>query len=314
MDISIIIACRNGEATLGETLDSLLVQSCEQPWEIVLADNGSTDGSRALFERVAAAHPEVSMRVLDASERPGKAFALNKAIAESPSRFFLFCDADDLVAPGWLAAMARALETEPFVAARMDTATLNPDWARIGRGRLQATECSRIDYEPFCKFAGGATLGFHREVFDALGGFDTGFAHMEDVDFCIRAAQAGYDLLLVPDAVYIYRFRQTPGSIRRQIRNYERYRALLRKRYARNTFFLAPGPWLPVLSDLGFALLWRAAHVPPLLKSSPRSEVWFNRTLGKTTGIILGSLAHRVPPPRRAPREERVVTPRELSA
>ena len=60
--ISVIIACRNGAATLGETLEGLAAQAWDRPWEVVLADNGSTDGTRALFEGFARRSPGWPMR------------------------------------------------------------------------------------------------------------------------------------------------------------------------------------------------------------------------------------------------------------
>ena len=57
--LSVIIACRNGAATLAETLEGLAAQRWDRPWEVVLADNGSTDGSVALFEGFARAHAEL---------------------------------------------------------------------------------------------------------------------------------------------------------------------------------------------------------------------------------------------------------------
>ncbi len=83
-EISVIIACLNGAATLAEALDSLAAQRWDRPWEVVFADNGSTDASRAIFAERAARHPEVAMRLVDASARRGKAHALNLAIRAPP--------------------------------------------------------------------------------------------------------------------------------------------------------------------------------------------------------------------------------------
>ena len=51
MKISVIIACHNEERTLAETLEGVAAQEWDQPWEVLFADNGSTDGSRAIFAR-----------------------------------------------------------------------------------------------------------------------------------------------------------------------------------------------------------------------------------------------------------------------
>ena len=64
MKISVIIACRNEERTLAETLEGVAAQEWDQPWEVLFADNGSTDGSRAIFERFAAGRPD--WRLIDA--------------------------------------------------------------------------------------------------------------------------------------------------------------------------------------------------------------------------------------------------------
>jgi glycosyltransferase involved in cell wall biosynthesis len=307
VDISIVIACRNAAGTLGEALDSLVVQECgpdrtpDQPWawEIVLADNGSTDGSRALFEAVAAAHPGIPMRVVPVPE-PGKPHALNAAIRAAAGDRLLFCDADDRVAPGWLAAMARALETEPFVAARMDVRSMNPDWARIGRSVRQETGLDRLGHAPFCAMAGGATLGFHRRVFEAVGGFDPAFAALEDADFCIRAHLAGFRLAFVPDAVYLYRFRAEPAAIRRQAHAYARHRALLRRRYAPDARALAPGAWAGAAGTLGRLLAWRLGRAVLRLPPDAARRAWFSRELGRTTGDLAGALRHGVAPLRRS--------------
>ena len=51
LKISVIIACHNEERTLAETLEGVAAQEWDQPWEVLFADNGSTDGSRAIFAR-----------------------------------------------------------------------------------------------------------------------------------------------------------------------------------------------------------------------------------------------------------------------
>jgi hypothetical protein len=115
---------------------------------------------------------------------------------------------DDTVAPGWLAALDRHL----FVAARIDLERLNSASARAERPHSQTTGLSPLGHEPHCTHAGGATLGFHREVLDAVGEFDPAFAALEDTDYCVRAYQKGYELQFVPDAVYNYRLRDTPAG------------------------------------------------------------------------------------------------------
>ena len=143
LDISVIIACFNGAATLPEALDSLVTQRWSRPWEIVFADNGSTDASVQIFEDYARRHPDLRMRVVDAGQRQGKNHALNVGIQAAEGRALLLCDADDTMAPGWLAAMGTALDRHAFVAARMDIRALNPDWTLAQRRLAQERELAR---------------------------------------------------------------------------------------------------------------------------------------------------------------------------
>ena len=298
--ISVIVACYNGAETLGETLESLVSQDWNHPWEVIFADNGSTDASAAIFAETAARHPGTRMRRVDASAEKGKVFALNTGIRAAKGRALLFCDADDTVASGWLAAMGAALEDAPLVAARMDVRALNPGWAVGQRRQQQETGLGFIPHAPFSPMAGGATLGFHREVFEAVGGFDPAFRVMEDDDFCVRVHLAGYDMRYVPDAVYNYRFRLDPGSIYSQGYQYSYYRGLMRQRYAPGNR-LAPGPWIALLARIGRL---RGALLKDALLGRARpadDQARIRRALGGAVGDLAGSLAFGVAPPEPSP-------------
>ncbi len=295
-EISVIIPCLNGAETLAEALDSLVAQRWDRPWEIVFADNGSTDASVAIFTGHAARHPEMAMRLVDASARRGQSNALNIAIRAAAGRSLIFCDADDTVAPGWLAAMGAALERHDFVACRFDLEALNPDWALAERQHPQVERLSILPFEPFCPVAGGATLGFHRELFEVVGDFDPAFSTHLDTDFCIRASLRGFKLSLVPDAVYNYRFRDSPEAIYRQAYAYARSEALLRRRYAATAPFLAPGPWIELSMRTARLSAGWLKHRLLGRRRSLLDRARFNRGYGTALGDFAGALAHRVAP------------------
>src|SRR5665213_4169463 len=98
--ISVVLPVRDGLPWLDEQLGALAAQHCDEPWEVVVADNGSSDASVALArdwaERCAA------MRVLDASARVGPAAARNAGVMAARGELLAFCDADDVVQAGWL--------------------------------------------------------------------------------------------------------------------------------------------------------------------------------------------------------------------
>ena len=293
--LSVIIACRNGAATLGETLEGLVAQRWDRPWEIVLADNGSTDGSAALFRAVAAAHPECRMRVVDASGRPGKPFALNTGIAAARAPALAFCDADDVPGEGWLAAMGKALADHAIVACRIDFDRLNSGWIRRTRGELQHAGLEHLPFLPDLVHAGGGTMGMQRRVVEEIGGFDPDFAYLEDAEFSLRAQLAGHEIKFVPDAVMHVRARNDLKPIFRQNYNWGRYEMKLVSRY-RDQGIAFAGGWQTYFRT------WRRLlhhNLRSGLRPLPETMVnaaWLRAGAGRLTGQLAGMLRYRVPP------------------
>ena len=123
---------------------------------------------------------------------------------------FLFCDADDEVAPGWLAALGRALAVHEFVACRYDNEKLNPAWVQRTHLNPQREGLTAYDYPPFLPHAGGGGLGVRRTVHEAVGGFDESLPALEDTDYCWRIQLAGHGFHFAPDAVVNIRHRHDP--------------------------------------------------------------------------------------------------------
>src|SRR5437763_781538 len=128
LKLSVVIPCLNAAATLGVQLAALAAQGWEGDWEVVVADNGSTDGSQAVAESYRSRLR--GLKLVDASDRRGQAHARNLGAAAATGDAYFFCDADDEVAPGWLAALAGEIAKHDFVACRYDNETLNPVWVR----------------------------------------------------------------------------------------------------------------------------------------------------------------------------------------
>jgi cellulose synthase/poly-beta-1,6-N-acetylglucosamine synthase-like glycosyltransferase len=77
LTVSVVIPARNAAWCLTEQLRALAAQDFDGTWEVVVSDNGSTDGTVALVRDLAASFP-VPLRVVDASRRPGPAHARNE--------------------------------------------------------------------------------------------------------------------------------------------------------------------------------------------------------------------------------------------
>lgn len=300
--LGVIIACRNGAATLAETLAGLAAQDWDRPWEVILADNGSTDGSVALFEAFAAAHPRAGLtwRVVDAGAEAGKPFALNTAITAAAAPAVAFCDADDVVGDGWLAAMGEALATQAIVASRIDFDRLNPGWIGRSRGALQQDGLEALGFLPGRVHAGGGTLGLQTAVVEAIGGFDPGFAYLEDTEFTLRAQEAGYTIGFVPEAVMHVRARDALKPIFRQSYNWGKYEMKLVARYRDRAPF--EGGWRYWLGRWRQVLRHHLAAGlrPPADTGAPgfMSAVWLRSGTGRLTGQLAGMVRYRVPPYR----------------
>ena len=249
----------------------------------MLADNGSTDRTNEIFRSFAGPLPD-QWRIVDASGVPGPSFARNIGATAARGELFLFVDADDVVAPGYVAAMRDALGNHQLVTSSIEYDGVNPDWSRPKEAlaplrQLQIT----LDFLPF---AGSGRMGIHRSLFESLGGFDTDFLGCEDVDFSWRAQLNGIELVLVPEAVLRYRYRTTFRGYFRQAFRDGKSRPALYRRFRhlgmpRQSWRRAPS--------------FYAAVVPMAWRARTRADLaGLYRAIGIRLGLICGSLMNRV--------------------
>ena len=288
LKLSVVIPCLNAAATLGVQLAALAGQAREGEWEVIVADNGSTDGSRGIVESYRGILP--GLQLVDASDRRGQAHARNVGAATATGDAFLFCDADDEVAPGWLAALGRALAAHDFVACRYDNEKLNPVWVQRTHLNPQKNGLTSYDYPPYLPHAGGGGLGVTRRAHEAVGGFDETLPALEDTDYCWRLQLAGYQLHFAPDAVVNIRHRGDLGSIYRQGVSYGLHNVMIYERYR--------GQGMPRLGLLPGLRKWASLLLrTPLLLLSREGRARWMWQLGWRVGRIRGCLRYRVVAP-----------------
>jgi GT2 family glycosyltransferase len=255
--VSVIIPCHNGAPWIWEQLDALSRQEVPLPWEVLVVDNRSTDLSAQVARGFSDKFP--SLRVVPAHVRRGPAYARNTGASMATGDYFLFFDADDVVADGCVAIMVRALEKDPFVAASLDYKRLNPEWtySNIARG-----ETGTGPYEPFLPYAGGGTIGIRRALFFSVGGFDESMkrAGLEDCDFCWRVELAGTPLKTAEGAVVHYRRRGTIRGLFKQETGFGADMMLLIRKYQRQGYDLRSKTWRGIALECA-KLLPRLARV-----------------------------------------------------
>ncbi len=282
--VSVVIPCLNAAATLGAQLEAL----CRQAWrgevEVLVADNGSTDGSVELAESYRDRLP--SLRTLHAADCKGPAHAKNVAAAAATGEVLLFCDADDEAADGWIDGLVRELQDHEAAASRHEIERLNGEHARRLHGDpAQQHGLSSYTNPPFLDHAGGCGLGVRRHVFEALDGFDESYVALEDTDFCWRLQLAGHRLVFAPDAVVHVRFPATLAGAFRQAARYGRYNVYIYTRYRPRG--MPRLPMLPGLLRLGSLAL----RSPQLLSRVARGRfIWL---AGWRLGRLWGCLRYR---------------------
>jgi GT2 family glycosyltransferase len=216
MRVAVVILNYNGEGHLRRFLPSVVENSTGA--DVVVADNGSTDGSLALLDREFAT---VSKVVLD--KNYGFAEGYNRALAQlSEYDCFVLLNSDVRVTKGWLEPLVELLERDSSVAAvapkilsveeptKFEYAGASGGFIDyLGypfcRGRiLSTTEADRGQYDD-CRevfWASGAAFCVRRDVYAQLGGLcGDFFAHMEEIDLCWRMQLAGWSVMVEPRSV-----------------------------------------------------------------------------------------------------------------
>ncbi|NYE18714.1 glycosyltransferase [Microbacterium immunditiarum] len=194
--VSVIIAAYNAEETLDAQLDALERQTADFPFEVLVCDNGSTDGTAAVTHRRLERMPH--LRLVDASATRGPGAARNAGARAARAPFLAFCDADDVVSDDWLALMHASLSEAPFVSGTSRRPELN---SRPENPTYFDWSLYRMPFFPYLAGAGAGNMGIHKAVFDEVGGFDETLRTGEDLDLCWRVQLAGYPLIANSSAI-----------------------------------------------------------------------------------------------------------------
>ena len=227
-EVSLVISNLNGKELLRDCLDSLFNQDYPGSYEIIVVDTGSTDGTP---EMVAHEFPEV--RLVEVN-RMGIGKALNLGMTKAQGKIFAFdINNDEVFSQGWLRILVNALmnHTDAGVVGgiRILSGTKNViDEAGVTFNYLGIPSSyintrlpdmpdgpRRVDYV-------GAPL-FQREMLEIVGMCDEEYVvYAEDEDFCARVKRAGYDVLVVPQAISYHKRSATLGKITALSLYYER--------------------------------------------------------------------------------------------
>lgn len=205
--VSVVVVSHNEGADLHRTvlgLDAALPADAE----IIVVDDTSTDGSTESL-------PVERARVIRPETRLGISAARNLGAAHSRGQVIVFSDAHVDVSPGFIEPLQAVLE-RPGIGAAGPVVSQRDEPAVKGYGfrwrdaALNIEWLSRQGTEPYpVPMLVGCFMAVRRDVFESLGGFDTGmivYGH-EDAEFSMRLWLHGYDCLLVPEVDVVHLFR-----------------------------------------------------------------------------------------------------------
>ena len=232
--VSVVIPTLDASRTIAAQLGALSEQSTAPAFEVVIADNGSSDDTLTV---AATFMDRLNLRLVDASGTRGASYARNVGALNATAPVLAFLDADDVAAPGWLAAMHDVATSHPeaVLFGHLDYRELN-DERLIRAYRYSVTdprprqgESSTIrEIDPFIQTLPGGNFAVSAETWADLGGMRIDFPYgAEDAEFGFRASEQGIRTLAVPGAVVHCRLRGNARAIFAQQRSWARARARL---------------------------------------------------------------------------------------
>ena len=245
--VAVIILNWNGEKMLAEYLPQVISATDDTIADVIVADNGSDDGSLELLER---SFPGIIVVKLDRNY--GFAEGYNRAIAATDYRYTVLLNSDVAPATGWLNPLYDYMEAHPDVGACQPKIRSYADYKSFEYAGACGGFLDRNGY-PYCRgrifdtverdsgqydmvipvfWASGAALMVRSELYVKVGGLDKDFfAHMEEIDLCWRIKLAGYAVVVIPQSVVFHLGGGTlpPSNPRKTYLNFRNNLLLLHK-------------------------------------------------------------------------------------
>lgn len=217
--VSIVILAHNQSQYTRQCLLSVL-ESRPLNLELIVVDNGSTDETPRVLEKIAqtAAAGGVALQVLSPGENLGCSTARNMAVEKASGEEVVFLDNDTTFPdPAWLEKLQRILHTEenaaivgpklcyPFEPNLIQCAGvgISRSGRVLFRGRGEANDSALFNQREEVQCLTSACWMFRRSLYDEIGGLDEVFnpIQFEDLDFCYRARSSGYRVVYTPDPI-----------------------------------------------------------------------------------------------------------------
>jgi GT2 family glycosyltransferase len=214
--VSVVILNYNTKSFLEQFLDSVLATNYDN-FEVVLADNGSTDGS---CEFVRQTYPKV--HIIELTENFGFTGGYNRALKQVEADYYVLLNSDVEVDSNWLKPMIQLVQSNPEIAAIQPKLLAYHDKERFEYAGASGGFIDKYGF-PYCRgrvfenlekdlgqyddnlqvfWASGAAMFINAKLYHEIGGLDEDFfAHMEEIDLCWRLQNAGHQVWVCPESV-----------------------------------------------------------------------------------------------------------------
>ena len=192
--LSVVIPVLNGRKVIGPCLEAAMASEFDD-FEVVVCDDGSTDETVEIVERIAAEHARLRLIRRD---HGGAAAARNAGAAEAKGEILFFIDADCLVQPDAVANAAKAMAGVDAMTVVGGTYTLSaPEENFFGRFQTAFIHHSETKYEGAPDYIASHALVMRADTFRATGGFPEQFMPIiEDVEYAHRLRRTGHQLVM----------------------------------------------------------------------------------------------------------------------
>ncbi len=193
--ISVVVTTLNMGDYMADLLDSLVGQ--EQPFEIIIVDSLSTDNTADIILGYSSRFPFIKLIQKKCSRGEGR----NIGVKEAQYDHILFTDGDAIANAFWISKMRKMFENGARVVAGRTIQMGYQPFEKLGRVELF--------FDDFDVTYPSVNLGFDRNLFLEIGGFDPVFVTAEDIDLNIRAVMKGSRIDFCEDCLIYHRARST---------------------------------------------------------------------------------------------------------
>jgi len=198
--VSVVVPVFNGERFIGEALASLWREQNVEA-EIIVADDGSTDGSVGMVKALAEQDPRIRLII---GEHRGVSATRNIGVRAATGEYITFLDCDDICPPGRIARQVLKLASHGTIAAVVGETlwfeALTPDLNPVPGTRHMRGLCVTLH-----------SALFRHSVFETYGLFDEKLKSCEDLDFFLRLSEGGARFLIETEIASLY--RRHPGNM-----------------------------------------------------------------------------------------------------